>query len=194
MSEALYQRYVAELAQELGELVVIPKRQSRLCRIIDKSLKVLTFGRQSRFMSSFTTTLGRRIYVPDDWAYYPPLERYIILRHEAVHVRQFKRLTFPGMALVYLLVPLPAVFAAGRAYLEWQGYRETLVATWQVHGPEAARDPRLAEHIVKRFTGPDYGWMWIWGGLIRRAISHTIRKLDENPPPSVREPEGSGFH
>ncbi len=184
-AEALYEAYVAELARELGELVVIPKRESGLCRLIDKALRALTFGKQDRFMSSYTTTLGRRIYVPDDWRYYPAVERYLILRHEAVHVRQFRRLTWPGMVLVYLLLPLPVGFAAGRAWLEWQGYRETIVATWQVKGPEAARDPRLAEHIVQRFTGADYAWMWLPGGMVRRAIAKTLRRLEERPPPAL---------
>ncbi len=193
--EALYQSYVVELARELGELVVIQKRDSRLCLLIDKVLRALTFGKQDRFLSSYTTTLGRRIYVPDDWRYLPALERYLILRHEAVHVRQFKRFTFPGMVLLYLLLPLPFGFAGGRAWLEWQGYRETLVATWQVRGREAAMKPELTDFIVKRFTGADYGWMWVFGGTVRRAIRKTLEKLEREPPRPVRsEFEGSGFH
>jgi len=183
--EALYRRYVEELARESGKLVVIHKGDSGLCRLIDKALKVLTFGKQSRFQTAFTTTLGRRIYVPDDWECYPPIERYLILRHEAVHVRQFRRFTWPGMALIYLLLPLPMGLAAGRALIEWEAYKETLVATWQAKGKAAANDPALARHIVDRFTGADYAWMWVFGGQIQKAITKTLESLDANPPPDI---------
>jgi hypothetical protein len=183
--EALYRAYCDELAKEHGRLVVIKKGESGLCRVIDRALKVLTFGRQSRFLTSYTTTLGKRIYVPDDWERYPAIERYLILRHEAVHVRQFRRFTWPGMTLIYLLLPLPMGLAAGRALIEWEAYRETLVATWQVKGEVAARDPALADHIVARFVGADYGWMWVFGGQVRRAIARTLRELEQTPPPPV---------
>lgn len=184
-AEALYDAYCDELAREFGRLVVIKKGESGLCRLIDKALKVLTFGKQNRFLTSYTTTLGKRIYVPDDWERYPAIERYLILRHEAVHVRQFRRFTWPGMALFYLLLPVPMGLAAGRALIEWEAYRETLVATWQVKGPVAARDPALADHIVARFVGADYGWMWVFGGQVRRAIEKTLRTLEQTPPPAV---------
>jgi hypothetical protein len=183
--EDLYQRYVEALAQESGKLVVIHKGDSGFCRIIDKALRVLTFGRQSRFMTGFTTTLGRRIYVPDDWERYPPLDRYLILRHEAVHVRQFRRYTWPGMVLFYLILPVPMGLAGGRALIEWEAYKETLVATWQAKGRMAAYDPALAKHIVDRFTGADYAWMWVFGGQVRRAIAKTLAALDERPPPDI---------
>lgn len=183
--EQLYRAYCDELAREHGRLVVIKKGESPFCRLIDKALKVVTFGKQRRFLTSFTTTLGKRIYVPDDWDRYPPIERYLILRHEAVHVRQFRRFTWPGMTLLYLLLPLPMGLAAGRALIEWEAYKETIVATWQVKGAMAARDPALAEHIVARFTGADYGWMWVFGGQVRRAIAKTLRALEESPPRPV---------
>lgn len=184
-SESLLARYVDALAREHGRLVVIKKGESGLCRLIDKALRVLTFGRQRSFLTGFTTTLGRRIYVPDDWDHYPALERYLILRHEAVHVRQFRRFTFPGMTIIYLLLPLPMGLAAGRALIEWEAYKETLVATWQARGREAAHDPRLADHIVGRFTGADYAWMWVFGGQVRRAIAKTLAELDAHPPPDI---------
>jgi hypothetical protein len=184
-AESLYRSYCEQLAREHGRLVVIEKGRSGLCRWIDRALKVVTFGKQNRFLTSYTTTLGRRIYVPDDWERYHPLDRYLILRHEAVHVRQFRRFTWPGMTLIYLLLPLPMGLAAGRALIEWEAYRETLVATWQVKGEAAARDPALTDHIIARFTGPDYGWMWVFGGQVRRAIAKTLRDLEASPPPAI---------
>jgi len=155
---------------------------------VDRLLRVLTLGGQRRFQDEYVTTFGRRIYVPRRWRELPPGERYCILRHEAVHLAQFRRLTWPGMFILYLLLPLPVGFAAGRAWLEWEAYRETLVATWQVHGREAARSPRLRDSLIRRFTGPDYAWMWLRGATIAKAIDRALARLDASPPPPLVPP------
>lgn len=180
--EALYAAWLVDLRSSDPRVTILHKGESRFCRVLDRALRILTFGKQDRFLTSYTTTLGRRIYVPDDWERYPAGDRLCILRHELIHVRQFRRLTFPGMALVYLFLPLPMGFAAGRAWLEWQGYRETLAATWQVFGRAAAHDPELHADIVKRFTGPDYAWMWISRRSVERAIQRELARLDRVPP------------
>lgn len=192
MHEALLQEWLADLRARDPRVVILHKGASRFCRVLDRALRLVTFGKQDRFLTSYTTTLGRRIYVPDDWERYPAGDRLCILRHELVHVRQFRRLTFPGMALVYLFLPLPFGLAAGRALLEWQGYRETLAATWQVHGRAAAFDPGLHAEIVKRFTGPDYAWMWVAGRMVQRAIQRELARLEQAPPPELASPEATG--
>lgn len=178
--EALYRELCARLASE--RIIVLDKAKSPFCRVLDRALRMLTFGKQDRFMSEYITTLGKRIYVPSCWLQHAPGERYLILRHEAVHVRQFRRLTWPGMTLIYLLLPLPMGFAGGRAWLEWQAYRETLVATWQLRGRAAAHDKRLEDHIVDRFTSADYAWMWLASGQVRRWIARALAELDAHPP------------
>lgn len=183
--ERLLSAYLAEMKALHPKLVVLRKPDSRLCRLIDRTLKVITFGGMRSFMTSFVTTLGQRIYVPADWDRWPAAERYCVLRHEVVHVGQFRRWTFPGMVVLYLLLPLPVGFAPGRAWLEWQGYRETLRATWQVHGRDAARSDRMVAHIVARFTGPEYAWMWVAGAQVRRWITRELERLEASPPPPL---------
>lgn len=185
-AEALYRGLLASLEAE--GIRVVDKRDSRLCLVIDRALRVVTFNRQRNFLTHFVTTLGRRIYVPGTWSEHPATERYLTLRHEAVHVRQFRRYTFAGMTLVYLFLPLPFGLAAGRAFLEWQAYRETLVATWQLLGPAAARSKALEDHIADRFTGADYAWMWLPGGQVRRWIARTLDQLEAHPPPPLSRP------
>lgn len=181
--ETLYRELLAQLEEE--GIGVLEKRGSRFCKVLDRALRLLTFGRQDRFMSEYVTTLGKRIYTPSRWPSYPPAHRYLTLRHEAVHVRQFRRLTWPGMTLVYLLLPLPMGLAAGRAFLEWQAYRETLVATWQLLGPAAAKDKALEDHIVTRFTSADYAWMWLPARQVRRWIHRALAELERHPPPPL---------
>ena len=177
MSTERLEAYVATLSAEGVQL--LPKAESRLNRAIDKILRVLTLGGQSRYMTDVVTTLGKRIYLPESWESIDPDERYCILRHERVHVAQFRRYTWPGMIFLYILCPLPFAFAPGRAWLEWQGYRETLTATWEVFGPERASAASFEDDIVRRFTGPDYGWMWMRGRTISKAIRKHLKALHD---------------
>lgn len=186
--EALYEALLAELRARHRGFRIIRKSESPVSRGLDRALRLITGGRQARFLDAFITTLGARVYVPDRWDAMPAAERYCIMRHEAVHIAQFRRFTWPGMMMLYLALPLPVVFAGGRALIEWQAYRETLVATWQIYGPQAARAPALADHIVARFTGPDYVWMWVRGKTIRRLIRQTLDQLEAAPPPSPTAP------
>jgi hypothetical protein len=181
-AQALYDATLQQLRVRWPGLELIPKRRSRLCRTIDRFLRVVTFGGQRAFLSHYATTLGRRIYLPDDWGARPAADRLCTLHHEAVHVAQFARWGFLPMAIVYLLLPVPVGFAAGRAWLEWEAYRETVVAVWQLYGAEAARSPALRAQILRRFTGPDYGWMWVSGQMVGRALDRWLERLQANPP------------
>lgn len=186
--EALYQASLSALKERWPAFRIIAKGESPLSRLIGGILRVLTLGRQSRYMTAFVTTLGATIYVPDTWPDWAASERYLILRHEAVHVGQFQRYGWPAMVVLYLLLPLPMGLAGGRAWLEWQAYAETLTATWQLRGAEAARDPDLRAHIVGRFTGPDYAWMWVHGKTVHRWIDRKLAALEADPPPPLSRP------
>lgn len=170
--------YLEELRAEFPGLRVIEKRDDAFSRAIDRALRVITLGGQSGYMDRYVTTIGRRIYVPDGWRARSAESRYITLRHEAVHLRQFRRFTFLGMAFLYLLPIVPLGLAYGRARLEWEGYAETIRATAEVHGLDAARDPALHANIVRQFTGPAYGWMWPFPGMVRGWIDRLVLELD----------------
>ena len=85
---------------------------------IDALLRVVTLGGQSVFMTRYVTTIGSRIYLPSEWIARPPVDRYCVMRHEAVHLAQFRRFGWLGMSVLYVLLPLPCMFAGGRAWLE----------------------------------------------------------------------------
>ena len=144
----------------------------------DRALRILTFGGQCTYLTDYVTTLGRTIYVPDDFFDLPPGQAWETLRHEAVHVRQFERIGWVGMVLLYGLLPLPFVFAYGRARLEMEAYTETLRATAELEGIEAARRPALHAHIIRRFTGPDYAWMWPFPRTVQRWIDRALSRIE----------------
>jgi len=151
--------YLRELTIEFPHFRIIDKSSARSQRFLDALLKVVSFGRISQYLTHFHTTIGQRIYVCPDWYTMSDDDKYILLRHEIVHVRQFKKLTVPGMIFVYIVAPLPIGLSWFRAMLEREGYRETIRATAEVYGPQAVT-PRMLASIVDHFVGPDYGWMW----------------------------------
>lgn len=158
--EARLAAFMRELADEFPRFRIVHKNESPLSRAIDIALRCVTLNGQRRYMTHFHTVIGDTLYVPRDWEDIPPVHRIVTLRHERVHLRQRRRYTLLGMALVYLFLPLPLGLAYGRARIEWEAYEETLRATYELEGERALRSPALRRHIVSQFVGPNYGWMW----------------------------------
>ncbi len=177
--QRLLERFLDELKAEFPKFRVVEKQQDRLSHVIDRLLRWLTLGGQDRYMTEYHTVIGDTLYVPDSWQQLPPLDRVILLRHERVHLRQRRRWTLPGMAFVYLVPWFPLGLAYGRARLEWEAYRETLRATLELKGQSAVRCPTLRRHILDRFCGPDYGWMWPFRRQLQRWYDTALRELEE---------------
>jgi hypothetical protein len=164
---------------EFPRFRIVYKRESAFSRLIHLSLLVVTAGGQRGFLTEFYTVIGDTLYVPDSWDALDDDERLILLRHERVHLRQRRRYGSVGMALLYLLPFFPLGLAYGRARLEWEAYAETLRATLERKGRDAAFDPRLRERIVSRFTGPAYGWMWPFRRDVERWYDSFLALLDQ---------------
>ncbi len=173
--------FLAELSREFPAFRVVYKRDSALCRAIHAALLLVTIGGQRAFLNGYYTVIGDTLYVPDSWDQLDDDERVILLRHERVHLRQRRRYGSVGMALFYLLPFLPLGLAYGRARIEWEAYRETLRATFELKGRAAAFDPELRRRIVRRFTGPDYGWMWPFRSSVERWYDSWLAELDRGP-------------
>jgi hypothetical protein len=165
-----------EIRGEFRDFAIHPKRDSALQRSIAMALFVLTLGGQRHYMTRYHTVMFGRLYVPDAWDTMTDAARYVLLRHERVHLRQRQRMGDVGMAVVYLLPFLPLFLAWGRARIEWEAYVETIRATAEVYGPDAAR--ALREEIVGRFVGPDYGWMWPFPSVVGRWFDAAIDQIE----------------
>ncbi len=169
--------YLEALRQEFPGLRLVQKRGDAFSRVVDGALRVVTLGGQSAYLTRYVTVMGQTIYVPGGWAARDDLERYCVLRHEAVHLRQARRYGRVGMALLYLLPIAPLGLAWGRARLEWEAYAETLRATAEVRGIAALDAPELRAHIVAQFTGPAYGWMWPFPRMVSRWFDAVVAEL-----------------
>jgi hypothetical protein len=182
--------FLDELAREFPRFRVVDKATSPLSRAIDVALRCLTLGGQRRYMTHYHTVIGDTLYVPACWAHTSDVDRVITLRHERVHLRQRRRYTLPGMIALYFLPFFPLGLAYGRARIEWEAYRETIRATLELRGAEAARSPHLREHVVRQFTSAAYGWMWPFRAQVERWYDEALRELGlEGAPEGC--PEGS---
>lgn len=176
---------IREIKLEFPGFEIVPKRSTRLQPVIAGLLAAITLGGQRSYLSHYHTLLFGKLYVPDAWETMDDDARYVLLRHERVHLRQAARMGDVRMAVTYLLPILPLFLAWGRARIEWEAYEETIRATAEVYGLERAR--ALEPEIVRRYVGPDYGWMWPFPGTVRRWFRETIGSLPRSP----REEDGA---
>jgi hypothetical protein len=177
----LSERFVSDLLAEFPSFRIKPKRGDRLSRAIDLALRVVTLGGQRHYLTRYHTVIGDTLYVPETWGNLSDLERVILLRHERVHLRQRRRYGAALMTFLYLVPFLPLGLAYGRARIEWEAYTETLRATAELCGSSAVGRAELREQIVRRFIGPDYGWMWPFRSVVEGWYDRVLKELQDEP-------------
>jgi hypothetical protein len=170
-----HERLLDDIRLEFPAFEIRAKRGFALQRAIAMALAIVTLGGQRAYLSRYHTVLFGKLYVCDTWERMDDDDRYILLRHERVHLRQRRRMGDVTMAFVYLFPILPLFVAWGRARIEWEAYVETIRATAEVRGLDAAR--ALESEIVRRYVGPDYGWMWPFPRTVRRWFGEVIQSL-----------------
>src|SRR3954447_15424114 len=175
------EQFLAALRREFPAFRIVPKHDNLFSHAIDLALKVVTLGAQRRYLTHYHTVIGYTLYVPPGWAQMSDIARLILLRHERVHLLQRRRYGFVLFAFLYLVPFLPLGLAYGRARLEWEAYRETLRATVELCGNSALRSAELREHIVRRFIGPDYGWMWPFRSVVEGWYDRVLKELQDEP-------------
>ena len=171
LSDAL----LGEIRAEFPSFEILPKRASRLQRAIDRVLFAVTLGGQRVYLTRYHTVMFGKLWVPDAYGAMGDVDRYVLLRHERVHLRQRARMGDLVMGFVYLVPLLPLGLAWGRARIEWEAYVETIRATAETRGREAAE--ALRPEIVRRFTSADYGWMWPFPGVIDKWFDAAMREI-----------------
>jgi len=96
-----------------------------------------------------------------------------ILRHEAQHVRDWRR--YGLLFWVSYLALLPAGPSL-RAFWEWRAYRVSLRAAFERHGRV---DEATRAWVVGQFTRTaPYWWMWPFPRQVRRWVDEECRRLE----------------
>ena len=170
------ERELLAIRAEFPAFRIVRKEGDPFSEWVGRILRVLTFGAQSAYVTRYHTVLGNTLYVPRSWDECSAIDRAVVLRHERIHLRQFRRYTRVGMSLLYLIPILPMGLAWGRARLEWEAYRETIRATAELRGIEAARDPELERGIVRQFSSGAYGWMWPFPKTVTRWVRAAVEE------------------
>jgi hypothetical protein len=177
-----YDQLVLALRQEFPRFQIVRKDRSVLHKAIHVALIGLTFGRMRNYLDTFQTTIGSTVYVTPDWDDWSPDRRYVTLRHEAVHLRQFRRFTLPGMALLYVLLPVPMGLAWFRAYFEKEAYAESVRAAAEVWGTDYPRRTEYRQYVIDQFMGPSYGWMWPFRASLERWYDQVLATVPTSSP------------
>jgi hypothetical protein len=174
-----YDTLVAALQQEVPGFRIVRKDRSALHRTIHYALAIVTLGRMRTYLHDFHTTIGKTVYVTPDWDTWDSDRRYVTLRHEAVHLRQFRRWTLPIMTVMYVLLPLPMGLAYFRARFEREAYAESIRAAAEVWGPDYPRRQEYRSHVIDQFMGPSYGWMWPFRASLERWYDRILATLGD---------------
>jgi hypothetical protein len=137
---------------------LLPKGDSRLMRACALALR----GVGNRvFMARYWTTIGSTIYYPACVS--DPLAHPIVLEHELVHVRQWRRWGVL-MWLSYLLLPLPIGLCWFRFRWEREAYLVELA-----HAPDRERE--ITRIVDALWFGYGFPWPRPW---MRRWFERTV--------------------
>jgi hypothetical protein len=167
----------AATAAEFPDFEVISKSKSTLMKLINFLLLVITFGKMNSFMTRFTTTMGTKVYVPDEWHDRPVESRLIVLRHERVHMRQAKKYGRLLFSLMYMALPFPVVFAYYRRKFEQEAYEESLIAMKEYYGNLVLKNPGIRTSMIEHFTTAEYYWAWPWKKSIESWFDKFVSSL-----------------
>jgi hypothetical protein len=177
-NDELYEALLVALRREFPKMRIVRKDRSLMHRAIHKFLVVVTLGQMRNYLDGFQTTIGKTVYVTSDWDELSVEYRYCTLRHEAVHLRQFRKWTLPGMALAYVLLPLPMGLAWFRAHFEKEAYAESIRSAIEVYGRAHVNKPSYRSSIIEQFTSASYGWMWPFRRSMERWYDRVLQGLD----------------
>ena len=175
--ETRYRRLLDEIRAEFPRFRLIPKDRSLLQRSIARLLVLVTFGGQRRYLEGYVTTLGARVYVPASWDPRSADDRSPDDAARAVHLRQFRRWSFPLMALLYLL-------CRSRSASPGAVIASSAPPTRRRSPPRArcTATPFCAmQHSAPTSSGSSpraaYGWMWPFRGAVERWYDEQIAAL-----------------
>ncbi len=171
-------QFMQDTRKEFPDFEIRYKAASNFMRFIAKLLLIVTFGTQKTFMTGYTTTINRTIYVPLGWSSWTDDQKVSILRHERVHMRQARKHGFLLFALLYVLVPFPFVFAYCRARFEWEAYTESMRVIVERAGLQVLDDPKYKQHIFKHFTTGAYGWMWPFEDTLEKWYAASRKQIE----------------
>lgn len=168
------EQLTAEILVEFPDFKIVAKADSRLMRLVDRALKIITLGKMTTYMTYFITTMGVVVYVPDIWKKMTDQTKMVVLRHERVHMRQARRYGRLLFSLLYLFVPVPIGLAYFRMKFEREAYEESIRASIEYFGIAQVETSYGRHRTVRHFTSAEYFWMWPFHKSLNRWYQSRI--------------------
>jgi hypothetical protein len=107
-----------------------------------------------------------------------PDERYCTLRHEAVHLRQFRRFTLPGWRCSTCFLPLPLGLAWFRATSRRRPTPRASGPPPRSTGATIPRGTLVPRPDHRAVHQPSYGWMWPFRRAMERWYDGVLATVD----------------
>lgn len=179
MEKLTLQQVEKDILAEFPEFKLVPKADSRLMKVANVLLLIITFGQMKSFMTKFTTTMGYTVFTPYNWGQRSDRSRVVTLMHERIHMRQRQKYGMLLFGFLYLFVAFPIGLAYFRMKFEKEAYEESLRVTALVAGVELLLTHAHRESYIQHFTTAQYFWMWPFRGSIGRWYDETVARLVE---------------
>ncbi len=175
---------------------IVPKEKSLVMKVVAQTLDLLQITDKQSFMTRFTTTLGRVIYVPFTPGVPTPLHslesQLSIAAHEHQHVIQ---LDAKGGGFTFMYNYLAS--QAWRAAYEAEAYRVSMTMQYRLRGSMSS--PMSYALLLKSYgidqAGQDYAAEFLdlavpsirRGGIPDEAARVSLYWLQDNHPGVVRD-------
>ncbi|MHA1793874.1 MAG: hypothetical protein ACTSVI_14620 [Promethearchaeota archaeon] len=170
--ERMYQELLEDIKKEFKEFEIIQKKTSRFSQMLGK----LAFWNKE-FNTRYTTTIGPKIYVNHSWNDRPAMDRWRVLIHERIHMRQTQKYGLLSFFLVFGLFPLPAKLAYFRRKWEWEAYRIGIYVRFKRDGIKGVLNHKFINFLLDQFCGPFYMWTWHSARDILRDLVKVLREI-----------------
>ena len=141
------------MGREFG-FEVITKATSEEMQLAGRALEAMGIQSAETFLNEYTTTIGRKIYIPFEIGVsredgrYSLLSQVLVCGHEATHVCQFLRPTGGQFVVEYLLDP------SRRASYEVEAMRTDMEVYRWLYDGERALDPRRKAETLYHYGCP----------------------------------------
>lgn len=189
--EARYQSVLKLTEEEYPDFRIRSKSSSMLMRFIHYFLLVVSFGQNRKFMTGYTTVIGRTMYVTDRWDSSSAHQRHTTLVHERIHFAQQDRYTKLGFSLLYLFAFLPFGVAYYRRKFEQEAYEASMRTRAFYFGVGSLKFPAYREAMIQHFTSFEYGWMWPWRKSIEGWYDRVVAEVERDQVEGAQHVEPS---
>ena len=155
----LFRQLALQLKHKYKKFSLVAKEDSKLMRFFGW----ISHPFSPYFMTDYATTIGYTVYMPRDWI--GTSNGYAVLRHEAVHVKDYHK--FKWLMSISSVLLLPTILTM-RAFWEYRAYVESMRAEFDLTG---TIDPTTVSYIAEEFTGISYGWMFPFKKTITKLLN-----------------------